>query len=301
MQLKRWMRGAALAAAGMLAIGAGAGIAHVEGQAIAMASMIPRSDAAKKVAGDGPIFVTRCFYSHTLPDDPIVHPDIPGASHQHDFFANDTTNASSTFDSMKAGGSTCKNQGDTAGYWVPSLFKDGNRVEPSFISAYYLPRNLAPESIQPFPAGLKMVAGDAMATGAQPLRQVFWNCMDDSAPPSSSAPLCASPGLKLHVRFPNCWDGLDLDSADHKSHMAYSVGAACPADHPVAVPGLQVNVVYPIQGGEGITLASGSQFSGHADFFNTWDQTELSRLVKECLNASVHCGAPVEGGPAETQ
>lgn len=28
--------------------------------------------------------------------------------------------------------------------------------------------------------------------------------------------------LELHVTFPDCWDGVRLDSPDHRSHMAYS-------------------------------------------------------------------------------
>jgi hypothetical protein len=58
----------------------------------------------------------------------------------------------------------------------------------------------------------------------------------------------------------------------------------------VAVPAVQVNVRYPSTGGAGLALASGGQFSGHADFFNAWNQTVLERLVNGCLNALRHCG-----------
>jgi len=72
--------------------------------------------------------------------------------------------------------------------------------------------------------------------------------------------------------------------------MAYSVRGVCPAGHAVAVPAVQVNVRYPTAGGAGLTLASGGQFSGHADFFNAWNQAALERLVTGCLNALRHCG-----------
>jgi hypothetical protein len=72
--------------------------------------------------------------------------------------------------------------------------------------------------------------------------------------------------------------------------MAYSRAGACPASHPVKVPGISLIVRYPIQGGPGITLASGGEYSGHADFFNAWNQAELTRLVEGCLNARRHCG-----------
>ena len=36
-----------------------------------------------------------------------------------------------------------------------------------------------------------------------------------------SNPETCTGGLRAEVTFPSCWDGLNLDSADHKSHMAY--------------------------------------------------------------------------------
>src|SRR3569833_1611818 len=49
-------------------------------------------------------------------------------------------------------------------------------------------------------------------------------------------------GIRATIIFPTCWDGKNLDSPDHKSHIAYSpggsalAGAACPAKFPVRVP-----------------------------------------------------------------
>jgi hypothetical protein len=40
---------------------------------------------------------------------------------------------------------------------------------------------------------------------------------------------------------------------------------------------------YPLTGGAGVTLASGGQLTGHADFINAWDQRVLERLVNECF------------------
>lgn len=42
-------------------------------------------------------------------------------------------------------------------------------------------------------------------------------------------------GLRTQVFFPSCWDGKNLDSANHASHMAYPSGTDsghCPASHP---------------------------------------------------------------------
>ncbi len=72
--------------------------------------------------------------------------------------------------------------------------------------------------------------------------------------------------------------------------MAYAVRGACPASHPVAVPAIAQIYRYPTLGGEGFTLASGGEYSAHADFFNAWRPGALKRLVEGCLNALAHCG-----------
>src|SRR6266545_1824384 len=84
--------------------------------------------------------------------------------------------------------------------------------------------------------------------------------------------------------------GSSLDSADHQSHMAYSLRGRCPATHPVAVPAVSLIFRYPIAGGAGVSLASGGQYSAHGDFFNAWNQPTLASLVDGCLNALRHCG-----------
>jgi hypothetical protein len=96
--------------------------------------------------------------------------------------------------------------------------------------------------------------------------------------------------LRLHVLFPNCWNGVALDSADHQTHMAYSRAGRCPVTHPVAVPAIALVFRYPVAGGPDVTLASGGQFSAHADFVNAWRQGRLTALVEACLNALRHCG-----------
>ncbi|MGE5272535.1 MAG: DUF1996 domain-containing protein [Verrucomicrobiota bacterium] len=62
-------------------------------------------------------------------------------------------------------------------------------------------------------------------------------------------------GFALHVQFPNCRDGKSLDAPDHRSHTAYSTRGRCPADHPVALPALQVHIRYPSAGGPGLVLS----------------------------------------------
>jgi hypothetical protein len=83
--------------------------------------------------------------------------------------------------------------------------------------------------------------------------------------------------------------------------MAYAgVGGVrgCPASHPVAVPSLSLNFRYKISGPlNGVSLASGGVYSGHADFFNSWHQDVLAQLVRDCLNAGRVCDSSISDAP----
>jgi hypothetical protein len=222
-------------------------------------------------------------------DDPIVFPRQPGRSHHHTFFGNTTTNAASTPASLRAAGTTtCRIRSDTAAYWAPTLHVGGRAVEPLGAVAYYVRRTLG--SVRAFPAGLEVIAGSATARSPQSLRVTSWSCgFYGGAPESNTVPDCGDgrrANLRLQVNFPNCWDGRRLDSADHKSHLAYSVEGRCPASHPVAVPALLLRIFYPVSGAGNVELASGGQFSAHADFVNAWNQDVLERLVDRYLNRS---------------
>ena len=92
--------------------------------------------------------------------------------------------------------------------------------------------------------------------------------------------------LSLHVIFPDCWNGKSLDSADHKSHVAYSHKGdddvyRCPSSHKVAIPRLTMRFEWDFYPNPStLSLASGSIHSMHADFWNTWHQPRLDQLVK---------------------
>jgi Domain of unknown function (DUF1996) len=272
-----------------------------------------RPEAAVTTKLHGNNFYVNCKFSHTADDDPIVFPGQPGRSHPHTFFGNVSTDAGSTLASLRAAGTTCKPRGDRAGYWVPTLYQDGHEVRPPKGQFYYNLRGY--DQMRPFPPGLKIVSGDAHAHHAQSKQIVYWDCGGRAGartPPSSTVPTscgvihmrfkvkfkkCRSCPLtakvyeadiqtyvELHVNFPDCWDGKRLDSPDHHSHMAYSRDYRCPASHPVKVPLIRLNIRYPITDGHGVALASGGQLTGHADFFNAWQQGTLERLVDECFH-----------------
>jgi hypothetical protein len=50
------------------------------------------------------------------------------------------------------------------------------------------------------------------------------------------------------------------------------------------VPLIRLTIRYRISSSSGVALASGGVYSGHADFFNAWDQRALERLVDACFH-----------------
>ncbi len=245
-----------------------------------------------------------CRSSHTNHDDPIVYPRDRGAAHQHDFFGNTSTNAFSTRAKLRGKPTTCSRPGDKAAYWTPTLRNHGRRVVPDRVIAYYRTSRISDiESIRPFPRGLKMIAGSQLATrdDPQPTKYVNWNCGDGVEGTAGMPRRCVDKALRLRIEFPNCWNGRTLDSADHKSHMAYAGVRGvrgCPRSHPVAVPSLSLNFRWKIDGPlRKVRLSSGGVYSAHADFWNSWNQKVLKRLVRNCLNAGRVCTSTIADAP----
>ena len=253
-------------------------------------------------------FRTVCEYSHMNFDDPILYPRQPGKAHLHAYFGNTAANASSTYQTLRTtGNSTCR--GGTvnrSAYWVPALLDArGQPVEPDRLETYYKTgyRGVAPSAVEPFPRGLRIIAGDARSTAAQ--RDAYWACRENFIGHPGSIPNCpAGDSLVMMVEFPQCWDGKNLDSPDHKSHMAYPRGAGCPATHPVAIPAITMNVYYRTATGDhtGYRLASDAYtadrpggFSAHADWMEAWTPSIVQTFVEKCLNAAVDCKSHLLG------
>src|SRR5687768_1300622 len=216
-------------------------------------------EGARPERAERGVFATMCRFSHEAADDPIVFPGQAGKSHLHTFFGNRTTSASSTYESLRAGATTCRTAEDGSGYWVPALFRNGAEVKPLSMKVYYRTGRHETEAVKAFPAGFRVVAGDATATSAQGLRTTFWHCRGLRGPeagpgfgPTETPLTCpAENPLTLHVLFPECWDGVSTDSPDHQSHTAYGRFGGCPASHPVVLPSLALIAHYPIVGDPG--------------------------------------------------
>ena len=227
-------------------------------------------------AGWRGIFRINCDFSHSSYNDPIVFPGQENNAHLHRFYGNTLVDHNTNTESLlTTGESTCQgNQLNLTSYWLPALLApkydennqrelDGSgepawQVVPAVVGnddeaheVFYYSAGIDDlNAIQPLPVGLRIIAGDHMGQPgqAQDTGIVRWHCQSwesndgDNPNFSSSIPQCFAPDrLRLDIFFPSCWNGVDLDSDDHKSHMAYPIndggpnGTHCPDTHPVPV------------------------------------------------------------------
>ena len=179
-----------------------------------------------------------------------------------------------------------------------------------------------------FPLGFRMIAGDFRrrnASGCDLTKPMsFWNATDMSQECLSAKAvgmncLNYSPnynegamefnylrnstfirsvcvdGLRAEMQFPSCWNGKDLDSPDHKSHILYpSLGktGVCPPGFPVKTPTLFYETIYDVyafnnEPGE-FVFANGDPtgYGYHGDFMAGWNVTVLQSAIDICTSAS---------------
>lgn len=269
-----------------------------------------------QASGDGTgNFRVTCFFSHMNADDSIVFPGSAGAAHLHTYFGNTASVAASTSASLlSSGNSTCSGGiSNRSSYWVPTVLDTAGRpVTPSMNQVYYKSgyQGTPFSRISPtLPNGLKIIAGNARATAPQPQDAgqdtVRWTCgVDTNNGPTMivgstpAIPSCATgTDLWAVVRFPQCWDGRNLDSADHKSHLAYGTyGVGCPASHPVALPEITYNVHWPVTSGTsaGWRLSSDvytgpGGYSLHGDIITAWDSAVSATWLQNCVRRDADC------------
>jgi hypothetical protein len=176
-----------------------------------------------------------------------------------------------------------------------------------FVNTYYLHRtgpNTPLSAIEPFPEGLRVLAGDQYRTSynaSDPAsKAVSYVCLDYEN--GSSGDLQQFPdhncknGLRTQLHFPSCWTGGDKDSPDHKAHMSYPINSAeggdCPKSHPHKLMNLFFEFVYDVgrfefrPGQTNWVFANGDTtgLAMHGDFINGWDVNTLTDAVKQCTD-----------------
>ena len=265
----------------------------------ALTEAAPRPDNG--TVGDGQ-FRLACEYSHFNYDDPIVFPGQAGQSHLHMFFGNTLADAFTTTETLvNSGGSTCNGfELNRSGYWVPALIDgDNNAVVPDAIILYY--KSKEPENVVAMPQGLKMVAGNTRGETFTASHELNWSCGGNGAAYNltNRIPDCGGDVINSSVLFPNCWDGVNLDSSDHLSHMAYvPEEKPCPSSHPVRLPQISILLYFPgTDSVDGWHLSS-DRTSGsnsrpgatlHADWFGGWNEDAIELWIAGCMTAARNC------------
>jgi hypothetical protein len=279
---------------------------HGPGYSAEQAAAI-RAQQVSPNAVRGSEFRADCTSKGRAGDDPIVKPNAPGASHMHEFYGNRSTNAFSTLTSLRAATSNCDPAVDLSAYWTPTLYKNGQPVAPEHVTVYYQGVFEKAGSVTP-PQGLRMVVGNPMATRPEDNPAARWSCL---GLPQASVDFMNCPAgskLQTYLDFPGCWDGKNLDSADHKSHVQFIVGGIgghCPASHPKILPRVEFLITYPVNGGglslggtrNGVSVTTAPGYTFHGDWMNAWEPKEFERRMSTCIRGGYICGT--DGNPSE--
>jgi hypothetical protein len=293
------------------------------------------------------IFRVKCDFSHSSYNDPIVFPGEEGAAHLHRFYGNTLVDHNTTDESLfTSGEGTCQgNVLNRSAYWAPALLapsydNSGERLldtngDPAWVTVpgitgdpdeshelfYYSAATTDLEAIQPIPLGMRIIVGSGMGQPGQEQDTsiVRWHCNswgaaddDDVLLYTPGIPSCeAGDIVRADLLFPNCWDGVNLDSDNHQSHLAYPIKGGgqivCPDSHPTSLVRLSYHFGYAVtqrvshpdtQKSDNWKLASdmyeasdanSGGMSLHADWMNGWQPELMQMLLDNCLKQGLDC------------
>lgn len=272
------------------------------------------------------VFRMTCAGGQITRDDLVAYPAQPGKSHLQQFFGNESATAYSTYASLRGGGnSTCMSPVDRSHYSVPAMLDGrGNMVRPDFMTIAFKRRTASDTTCQSsggtgsciaFPNGLRFVFGYDPATPTERAGNPRFSCEGATAAGGEystitqiavNCPSQPSNGvynkLVATIDSPSCWDGKNLDSADHRSHMAYPAdgwqsGVQCPSTHPFQIPALSLSIRYTVDDGlANWRLSSDEMVQGaqpgttfRATWIGAWDNQVMGMWVQNCINKNLAC------------
>jgi len=145
-----------------------------------------------------------------------------------------------------------------------------------------------------------MVAGDPMRRTLNVTdkahRAVHMVCLGGTSGQTYELPTSRCNSIRAEVYFPSCWDGKNLDSPDHKSHMAYPAvgdfnGGVCPMSHPVALFSIFYEFFFETKDftDTKFAFANGDAigYGYHGDFIMGWTNRDLLQTAHhDCVNAA---------------
>ncbi|KAF2205682.1 hypothetical protein GQ43DRAFT_406966 [Delitschia confertaspora ATCC 74209] len=271
--------------------------------------------------------------------DPLVEPGQTPSAHLHQIIGGNAFHPNMSGDIGEKGTcTTCTFTEDFSNYWTAVMFfkhTNGsykrvpimqNTALPNGINGgmtvYYTQQDFnsnGNQKITAFKPGFRMTVGNPTtdsldkAKGHAGLRFV---CLADKGTrfpelPDFPTKPCKGGIMTVH-HFPSCWDGKNLDSPDHQSHMysttkeAFSPAGPCPASHPVRMPQLayetlwdttQFNNMWPKDGSNPFVLSYNDNkgYGTHADYVFGWKGDSLQRAMdNSCMFQACENGKPLK-------
>ncbi|ANS70203.1 secreted protein [Streptomyces lincolnensis] len=272
-------------------------------------------------------FATQCGVNENKlynSDNVIVAPGVDnGAHHTHDYIGNQANDAFASNDDFAAGETSCQNQGDKSSYYWPVLrLQDGTEefdaqqqgggaegntgriLTASEVTLEYVGNPGG--KVVAMPKFLRIITGDAKAfTNGTANANAAWSCTGfEDRQLTDKYPVCPEGSSLVRTsKFQSCWDGQNIDSANHRSHVAFADPAtgACPGGFK-AIPQLVQRLVYdvdapslndngrssPFYAVDGFPEQMHKPITDHGDFVNVFDEQLMNEMV-QCINTGRQC------------